>query len=1369
MSISSPLPSVERDDKSHATGPPEGLFAIGRGRSAICDGMTQRRRLREKPSPFAKPLEGTFEAPPGDDVIEGGHDPRTARIVFGGITFISREGRLPDGQTVKRPGLHPSLLLAVALLFNAVLLAPELRISRVPLNDLVFHFAASERLAESFERREPFLDPWVSEWSLGYPLWRSYQPLPHVIGAVWLKIAEPFVSHPAAFAALHYFLLVLLPASVFGGARLLGMSSLAAGLASLLALAPSGVGDLDRYGLSYGATTWRGSGLYTQVVALHFFLWALGLAVRALDTGRGRAVAALFLAATALSHIVFGYVAFVSAALLALVGPAGERMKRCVRLATITVPALVLLLWFVVPLLLSRAAVNHSRWEDAFKWDSFGARFIVGEILSGRFFDGGRLPILSVLVAVGAVAGALSIREALPRRFLALAGLWLVLYFGRETWGHLLLLVGVPADLHLHRLQAAFELSAVLLAAWGIERTVRAAAEMGRPLGVVAVISVASALAPVGLDRARYLQTNATWGRKNLAAFERERADLEAAMVDVRAILDEWPGRVSAGKAGSWGNGFKIGDVPLYAFLTREHSDQVSFLYHSMSLGSDIMVLRDENNPLHDKLFGVRAVVAPAGPPMPTHLRLRGVHGRFAVYQSSFQGYFDLVDIGARYTGPPSTRYEPSSAWLTSNLLPPGIVAAFDSDIPGVSTFGRWDPFPPASRSMLPPRGRIVSETKLGETYRALVSASRPCYALVKLSWHPDLVASVDGKLAPVLHVTPEFAAVAVTAGEHEVIVRYEPGHLKPLLFVLGALLFAVFARASRRGSVASLEEWAVVRLSPIGARLDTPRIRTALALAALIVVATRPLFRGRLVDGHDALEYPPRLVEMDRVFRDGHFPPIWAPDLGNGHGQPLFEFAPPLVYVAALPFRAAGLRLADALQLGLALLVAAGGTAIYRIGRRIGAGRVAALGGAGAWLFAPYLALDLYVRAAFAEAAALAVAPIALLGLLRAIDRPTGARIAAASFAVALVPLAHNGAALLLLPALAVVAVARALSAERPWPCVLAAVSSLAVGLGLSAFFWLPALLEKDFVKTELLREGFLHWSEHSIDVLQLLWSRWGYGLSVPGPSDQMSFALGLPHLTLAAAGFWLVLRSREHTRRVEATTFVALVLLGAWLATTWSAPVWSRITALQYLAYPWRTLLLPGLFLPLLAVGAFERLGRRAGLVALALVALVNLPHTEPKGYLTFDDEYYAPQSIAEKGINTTTREEYEPRWVESRPPFTKAVLASRGAPITVREISIATARQELEVTASAPTEVEARTFYYPGWKVAVDGSEVAIAPVAERGTISFSIPPGEHHVALDLGATATRRIGRALTLVTLGVLVAASIVLDRLRCRI
>src|SRR5688572_30947280 len=108
------------------------------------------------------------------------------------------------------PGL---CLLAAALLWHSLLLAPELRLGTMPLNDLVFHRAASERLGEAFLRAEPFLDPWVSEWSLGYPVWRSYQPLPHLVAAFVLRFSAPLASTDATFAGFYYILLTLLPLS----------------------------------------------------------------------------------------------------------------------------------------------------------------------------------------------------------------------------------------------------------------------------------------------------------------------------------------------------------------------------------------------------------------------------------------------------------------------------------------------------------------------------------------------------------------------------------------------------------------------------------------------------------------------------------------------------------------------------------------------------------------------------------------------------------------------------------------------------------------------------------------------------------------------------------------------------------------------------------------------------------------------------------------------------------------------------------------------------------------------------------------------------------------------------------------------------
>jgi hypothetical protein len=307
-------------------------------------------------------------------------------------------------------------------------------------------------------------------------VWRSYQPLPHAIGAAWLAASERAVPHDAAFAALFYALLAAFPLSVYGGARLLGLTPAASGLASLLVLLPSAAGDLDRYGIGYGAEVWRGSGLFTQLFALHFLAWAVGLTRLALDDGRGRTRASLALAGTALSHIVFGYVAAVSALVLALAGPTGRRAERLRRLVTLLAPAGLLLLWFVVPLLRARIAVNHSRLEHWYKWDSIGARWLFGDLFSGRFFDSGRPPTLTALVAAGAAAAIFAWRDALARRLLALTTVWLALYLGRSTWGPLVTLAAIPADFHIHRLQAAFELSSILLAAFGIERSVRSLA-----------------------------------------------------------------------------------------------------------------------------------------------------------------------------------------------------------------------------------------------------------------------------------------------------------------------------------------------------------------------------------------------------------------------------------------------------------------------------------------------------------------------------------------------------------------------------------------------------------------------------------------------------------------------------------------------------------------------------------------------------------------------------------------------------------------------------------------------------------------------------------------------------------------------------
>ena len=1028
------------------------------------------------------------------------------------------------------------ILLGLALIANAILLWPEIRIERVPVNDLSFHIAASQRLAHSLTTGDSFLDPWMSQWALGYPLWHFYQPLPHMVAGLWLTITSHFASAPASFAVLYYLLMVALPASTYLGARLFGLEPIAAGFASILIISVSEVGDLSRYGLSYGAYVRRGSGLYTQLMSYNLLMPALGLANYSLNTGKRRILAACLVAATALSHVVFGYAAIVSVAIMALVGPRGDRSRRVVRAASILVPALILVAWFVVPMLLAGGEANRCRWDDVWKFDSWGAKNILSTLLSGRFFDEGRLPVMTAALAVSSMLALYRWKKPMPRRLLVLTVVWLAIFFGRTTWGYFMLALGLPRTFHVSRFESVFELFAVLLTAWALAKIIAAASRIGYAGKLLTAITLGAMALVIFTERVRFLQLSNYWGDESLAAIASEGASLDASLANIRTILSERPGRVWSGPTGMWATNFHIAKTQPYSFLSLAGFDELSFLYHSLSWSSDVTAEIDERDPYQAQLFAMRAVLAPVTQPMPFYFKRRGVHGKLAVYEASHEGYFGLVDIGARYDGPLTTVLNRDWKWMSNPAVRAGAVVALGGDISGVPEWKMYQALPPLDPKYSSLRGEVVSESKQGETYSARLAVLRPCYALLKITYFPGQQATVDGKPAPIFRVYPNFCAIPVGPGEHQIEVRYRPGPIKPILLIVGFILVGLIAQRMRRPGYAVRENKLAARLSELATPWNTPRTRTALALAVLILLFTRALFAGNLLDGHDSLAYPPRLTEFAKVLSDHQFPPVWAPDLGSGHGQPLFEFAPPLIYAVALPFFEVGMSLADSLQFGLAILFALGAIAVFLIGRKLSFSRVASIGAAAAWLFAPYQALDIYVSGRFAESAAIAVAPVALLGLIAALQNPIAINVVLGAFAVAMLPLAHNAVALLMFPVFAVFVAVRSIVSDRRLKTAVAGASVLVGGLGLSAYFWLPAMLERDFVKTDLLRTGILNWTNYIIYPSQLFWSPWGFGTSMRGPTNGISYSLGLIHIALAVVGVLVAIRMANRTRRLDA-----------------------------------------------------------------------------------------------------------------------------------------------------------------------------------------------------------------------------------------
>ncbi|HEX6894262.1 MAG TPA: glycosyltransferase family 39 protein, partial [Bryobacteraceae bacterium] len=856
----------------------------------------------------------------------------------------------------------------------------------------------------------------------------------------------------------------------------------------------------------------------------------------------------------------------------------------------------------------------------------------------------------------------------------------------------------------------------------------------------------------------RLLSNNSAWGHKNLAAYESNRQALETTIARVR----DRGGRVYPGLAATWGGKFKIGDVPFYAFLSEAQVPAVAFLYHAMALPADIMVRFNEQDPAQYRLFNIRTVVAPAqGVAAPAFLMPREQIGSFRIFDAPGGNYFDVVDALFAVRTTRNNFYDVNDRWLQSDWVAKKQHLQLD---PGdnLAQLPRVDPeapfFPPPA---LPPPGSVLSERQNGASYEAEVDATRPSFALFRMTWHRNWKAYVDGRPERTVMLSPGFVGVPLTAGRHKISTQYEAGSSKAILALSGFLLALIVSGLPAppvrlRASLSRWMEHGLVR-----------RLGLAAGIVALALPVSISVMTTRLPDGHDALEYFPRLEEFHENIAHGNLFPRWAPDLSRGTGQPFFEFNPPVIYYMAEIWHLAGFDFLTAVNLATAVLVLASGLSMFLLGRLYFGVRGGWLGAA-AYLYAPYFSLDLYVRSALAEFAAFPFFPLALYGFGGYARTGKRAYLLTGAVAYAGVMWSHNAAALLFTPLL-IGFIAFTSWTARSWSTLRGQAFGFLLGLGLGACVWVPSLIDRQYVGVGRLLEGSLRYTNHFVYLHQLFDSPWGFGLSVPGDKDGMSFGLGWSHLLIAAGTWILIVCLRRHADRVWMLFFTAAVAVLSALMLENAVWLWDRVSLLQYVEFPWRLLGPVSVCLALLVapLGPVLASLRRWGMVGfagvLALLIVPNVSHYQPKGFRDLDLSFWTPQQIATRGIEVTTAAEYVPRWVKVWPAYDPRPARILNGDVVVQEVRRAPTSWSVHIQTKSGGTAEMPISWFPGWEVRVDGKIVETQPADPTGLIRFQVPAGDHVLQAAWTRTPARWLGDGLTLLSL---VALAIVATRSR---
>ncbi|WP_322798752.1 6-pyruvoyl-tetrahydropterin synthase-related protein [Thermoflexus sp.] len=527
------------------------------------------------------------------------------------------------------------------------------------------------------------------------------------------------------------------------------------------------------------------------------------------------------------------------------------------------------------------------------------------------------------------------------------------------------------------------------------------------------------------------------------------------------------------------------------------------------------------------------------------------------------------------------------------------------------------------------------------------------------------------------------------------------------------------------------------------------------------VMLIGMPMFRPGLPPTEDGMIHAYRVLEMHRLWQAGIFYPRWAPDLAFGLGAPLFHFHGPLFPWLAAAGMALGLPLEVSLKIPLAGLLLLGSAGVYGLARRWGLSERAALVAALAFASAPFRIRELYWQGNFPQYLALSLLPWALLTLHQAIRERRWVWRFAAAGSIALLLLSHNITAMLSAPLLAGYGLGVIVAERLPVSRVRVGLHVAALGIGLAAFFVIPAIADRPLVHLDRLLRGEYDFRKHFLDLGSLF--------SMPPLYDdrlgnrRLILTLGLHQVLLALpAVAWLAREGgndQGSDRRRALAIGCGAVLAGmVWMMLPVSQPIWERVPLLAYAEFPWRWLGPAALSLALLIGLGVDALPPRAqglwmlfacGMLIVGSLGLLYNGGTHTRLlYPSLSDLHAYERWHRYPGL--TSVGELFPRWVWGEiegSPIEEAYRA-REEPIrldraslppgaSVRTLKLGPLDQRYAVDLPVEGNLRFYVLAFPGWIVQVDGRPAPMWVEARTGWLRAEIPAGSHEIRLLFGS--------------------------------
>lgn len=459
------------------------------------------------------------------------------------------------------------------------------------------------------------------------------------------------------------------------------------------------------------------------------------------------------------------------------------------------------------------------------------------------------------------------------------------------------------------------------------------------------------------------------------------------------------------------------------------------------------------------------------------------------------------------------------------------------------------------------------------------------------------------------------------------------------------------------------------------------------------------------------------RFSAFHQALKAGDFPVRFLSRLNYEYGYPVANFLyPGFMYLGEIP-KILGFGFVDSVKIILGFSMVGSLVFAYLWLSKF-FDKFSSIAGALLYLYAPYHLYDIYTRGSVGEVLALAIVPF----ILWQIERK---KIFWTALGIGFLILSHNTLAVLSLPLIIVYLLLDVFIAKNN------KLSTIFLGLGLSAFFWLPALADLQY--TVFSQTAVSSWSSYFADTR----------------------LIGIPIIFIFLLLIIIFITKKIAIAKHRLTVlFFIIGILSLFFSIELSKPLWNFLPV-SFIQFPFRFLSITILSTAFLTAVSLSVLPKNLKFITLVILLLLlgfsAKPFLSPSLFFDKGDSFYSTNEGT-----TTVKNEYMPKWVKIAPSKRpNAKVENLNGQELINITTITPKKILFNVYLPTPRVIQVNTVYFPGWTALVNGAKANIDYNNEGGLIKINLAKGQNNVQVVFSETPLRLGADLISLVSLAVL--------------